>query len=143
MRSKISILTATLNRKDFLPRCIEGVAGQSYPHKEHLVIDGGSTDGTVELIKSYAQKYSHIRWISEKDNGISSALNKGLTMATGDIIGVCGDDDFYEPGAFEMVAAEFDQNPSVGLVSGNCENIRNDGTAWGTLKSSFTNRQDL
>lgn len=143
MKPKISIVTATLNRKDLLPRCIEAVAGQSYPDKEHIIIDGGSKDGTVERIKSYAQEYSHIRWISEKDNGISSALNRGLAMATGDIIGVCGDDDFYEPGAFQIVADEFDQNPSVSVVSGNCECIRNDGTAWGTLKSSFTNRRSL
>jgi glycosyltransferase involved in cell wall biosynthesis len=143
MKPKISIVTATLNRKDYLPRCIEGVAGQSYPHKEHLIIDGGSTDGAVELLKSYAEKYPHLRWISEKDNGISSALNKGLTMATGDIIGVNGDDDFYLPGAFEIVAEEFEQNPSVGVVSGNCEIIHNDGTVALGWKTGFTNRREL
>lgn len=143
MKPKISIVTATLNRKDYLPRCIEGVAGQSYPYKEHLIIDGGSTDGAVELLASYAEKYPHIRWISEKDNGISSALNKGLAMATGDIIGVNGDDDYYEPGTFEIVAAEFDQNPSAGVVSGNCDHIRNDGSVWISLKASFTTRRDL
>jgi len=143
MKPKISIVTATLNRKDYLPRCIEGVAGQSYPYKEHLIIDGGSTDGAFELLKSYAEKYPHLRWISEKDNGISSALNKGLAMATGDIIGVNGDDDFYEPGAFEIVADEFERNPSVGVVSGNCDHIRNDGTVEFTSKAGFTNRRDL
>jgi glycosyltransferase involved in cell wall biosynthesis len=143
MGLKISVVTATLNRKDYLPRCIEGVAGQSYPYKEHLIIDGGSTDGAVELLKSYAEKYPHLRWISEKDNGISDALNKGLAMATGDIIGVNGDDDFYLPGAFEIVAAEFDQNPSAGVVSGNCEIIHNDGTVESGWKTGFTNRREL
>ena len=143
MNLKISVVTATLNRKDLLPRCIEGVAGQSYPHKEHIIIDGGSSDGTVDLIRSYAKKYPHIRWISEKDNGISSALNKGLALATGDVIGVNGDDDYYEPGAFEIVADEFEQNPSAGVVSGGCDHIRNDGSVWLSLKASFTNRQDL
>lgn len=143
MGLKISVVTATLNRKDYLPRCIEGVAGQSYPYKEHLIIDGGSTDGAVELLKSYAEKYPHLRWISEKDNGISDALNKGLAMATGDIIGVNGDDDFYLPGAFEIVAAEFDQNPSAGVVSGNCEIIHNDGTVALGWKTGFTNRREL
>jgi glycosyltransferase involved in cell wall biosynthesis len=143
MKPKISIVTATLNRKDFLPRCIEGVARQSYPYKEHVIVDGGSVDGTIELLKSYAEKYPHISWISGKDNGISSALNKGLAMATGDIIGVNGDDDFYEPDVFQIVAAEFERNPSVGVVSGNCDHIRNDGTVWLTAKAGFTSRRDL
>jgi glycosyltransferase involved in cell wall biosynthesis len=143
MQPKFSIVTATLNRRDYLPRCIEGVASQAYPHKEHLIIDGGSTDGTVEFLQSCAEKYPHIKWISETDNGISSALNKGLAMATGDIIGVNGDDDYYEPGTFEIVAAEFERDPTVGIVSGNCDHIRNDGTVWLTLKAGFTNRRDL
>lgn len=143
MTLKISVVTATLNRKDFLPRCIEGVAGQSYPRKEHVIIDGGSNDGTVDLLKSYAEKYPHIKWVSERDNGISSALNKGLALATGDVIGINGDDDYYEPGAFEIVATEFDQNPSAGVVSGTCDHIRNDGSVWISLKAGFTNREDL
>jgi len=143
MKSKFSIVTATLNRHDYLPRCIEGVAGQNYPDKEHLIIDGGSSDGTIELLQDYQKKYPHIKWISEPDNGISSALNKGLAMATGEIIGVNGDDDFYEPGALDLVAREFDQDPSVGVVSGNCDHIRNDGTVWFTVKAGFTNRRDL
>lgn len=143
MNLKISVVTATLNRRDFLPRCIEGVASQSYQNKEHIIVDGGSTDGAVEVIKSLAERYSHIRWISEKDNGISSALNKGLALATGDIIGVNGDDDFYEPDSFQIVAAEFEQNPSVGVVSGNCDHILNDGTIAFTSKAAFSNRRDL
>ncbi len=143
MQPKISIVTATLNRREYLPRCIEGVASQSYPHKEHLIIDGGSTDGTVEFLQSCAEKYPHIKWISETDNGISSALNKGLAMATGEIIGVNGDDDYYQPETFEIVAAEFARDPTVGIVSGNCDHIRNDGTVWLTLKAGFTSRRDL
>jgi glycosyltransferase involved in cell wall biosynthesis len=143
MTLKISIVTATLNRKDYLPRCIEGVAAQSYPYKEHVIIDGGSVDGTVELLTSYARKYPHIRWISEKDNGISSALNKGLAMASGDIIGVNGDDDFYKPDVFGLIAAEFEKNPSVGVVAGHCDHIHNDGTVAFTSKASFTSRRDL
>jgi glycosyltransferase involved in cell wall biosynthesis len=140
---KISIVTATLNRKAFLPRCIEGVAVQSYPDKEHIIIDGGSTDGTLELLESYANKYPHIKWISEKDNGISSALNKGLALASGEIIGVNGDDDFYLPGIFEIVTREFEQNPSVGVVAGHCDCIRNDDSLFYTSKAGFTSRRDL
>jgi glycosyltransferase involved in cell wall biosynthesis len=143
MNLKISIVTATLNRRDYLPRCIEGVAQQSYPHKEHLIIDGGSTDGTIELLESYAKRYPHIKWISEKDNGISSALNKGLALASGELIGVNGDDDFYLPGAFEAVAREAVENPTAGLVAGHCDCIRNDDSLFYTAKAAFTNRRDL
>jgi glycosyltransferase involved in cell wall biosynthesis len=141
--SKISIVTATLNRKALLERCIEGVAQQTYPDKEHIIIDGASTDGTVELLQSYSRRYSHIRWISEKDNGISSALNKGLALASGEIIGINGDDDFYLPGTFEIVAREFEEDPSVGLVAGHCECIRNDGRLYYTSKAAFSSRQEL
>lgn len=143
MKPKISIVTATFNRKEFLPRCIEGVANQSYPLKEHLIIDGGSTDGTVELLKSYAEKYPHIKWISEKDNGISNAMNKGLAMATGDAVGVIGDDDSYLPDAFAVVAAEFSADHEAGLVAGGCDFMRNDGSVWMSQKASFTSRRDL
>ncbi|MDQ2974664.1 MAG: glycosyltransferase [Acidobacteriota bacterium] len=143
MSQKISIITATLNRKDFLPRCIEGVATQSYSDKEHVIIDGGSTDGTIELLKSYEKEYPHIKWISEKDNGISSALNKGLAMATGEIIGVNGDDDFYLPNAFDLVAAEFSRDQEASLLSGGCDFIKNDGSVWMSQKASFTSRKDL
>ena len=143
LRPKFSIVTATLNRKDYLPRCIEGVARQSYPYKEHVIIDGGSIDGTVELLESYAKQYPHIKWISEPDKGISSALNKGLALASGEIIGVNGDDDFYLPGAFETVAKEFEENPSVGVVAGHCDCIRNDESLFYTSKAAFSSRRDL
>lgn len=143
MSVKISVITATLNRKDFLPRCIEGVAGQSYPNKEHVIVDGGSTDGAIDLLKSYSEKYPHIRWISEKDKGISDALNKALALTTGDVIGVNGDDDFYEPGVFEIVAAEFNRDPEVGVVSGNCNHINNNGALEFASKAAFSGRRDL
>jgi len=143
MDLKISIVTATFNRKDFLPRCLEAVASQAYPHKEHIIIDGGSTDGALQLLEEYSNRYQHIRWISEKDNGISSALNKGLAMATGDIIGVNGDDDFYEPNVFGIVAREFIENPSIGIVSGNCNRVRSDQSHAGVLRAGFTNRREL
>ncbi len=143
MRPKISVITATLNRRDYLPRCIEGVASQSYPHREHVIVDGGSTDGTVDLLRAYARKYPHIKWISEPDNGISSALNKAIGLASGEIIGVNGDDDFYQPEALEIVATEFEQDPAVAVVSGDCDHIRNDGTFWFTLKAGFTTNRDL
>ena len=143
MNFKLTAITATRNREAFLPRCIESVAAQSYPYKEHIIIDGDSLDGTISLLKSYAEKYPHIRWQSEKDSGISNALNKGLTIATGDAIGVIGDDDYYVPEAFAMIASEFERDADVGVVAGNCDIIGNDNRVKATQKASYTNRGDL
>ena len=143
MSLKLTAVTATYNRESFLPRCIESVAGQSYPHKEHVIIDGGSTDGTVSILKTYAAKYPHIKWLSEKDTGISSALNKGLAMATGDAIGVIGDDDFYTPEVFGIIASEFEKDSEIGLVSGNCDIMSNDNLVKASQKASYTNHVDL
>jgi glycosyltransferase involved in cell wall biosynthesis len=143
MSLKLTVITATYNRASFLPRCIESVASQSYPHKEHLIIDGGSTDGTIPLLKAYAAKYPHIRWLSEKDNGISSALNKGLAIAGGDAIGVIGDDDFYAPEVFGIIAQEFERNEDVAVVTGDCDFIHNDDSVIKTQKASYTCRKDL
>ncbi len=143
MSFKLTAITATRNRETFLPRCIESVAAQSYPYKEHIIIDGGSSDGTISLLKSYAEKYPHIRWQSEKDSGISNALNKGLKIATGDAIGVIGDDDYYVPEAFAIIASEFERDADVGVVSGNCDIIGNDNLVKATQKASYTNRGDL
>ena len=140
---KISVVTATLNRRDFLPRCLESVAAQDYPHKEHVIIDGGSTDGTVDLLRKYAETHPHVRWISEKDDGLSQALNKGLALASGDAVGVLGDDDYYLPGALTQVAAEFAAHPDAGLVSGGCDQVHNDGSLWLTLRACFTSRDEL
>jgi len=79
-----------MNRVDMIGRCIESVVAQGYENKEHVIIDGASTDGTVDVIREYADRYPHIRWISESDRGLSEALNKGLKLSTGDIIGVLG-----------------------------------------------------
>jgi len=143
MSFKISIVTATFNRRDYLPRCIESIASQAYPDKEHIIIDGGSTDGTVAVLEEYGRRYPHLRWISEKDDGLSQAFNKGLARTTGDAIGVLGDDDLYLPGAFETVAEAFNANPQAGVIAANCDFIREDGTVWITQKANFTSRTDL
>ncbi|HOG10874.1 MAG TPA: glycosyltransferase family 2 protein [Smithella sp.] len=93
MSLKISIITAVLNRRDTLSSCIESVMGQDYPDVEHILIDGGSTDGTLEVIRSYQDKIS--RWISEPDSGLYDAMNKGIRLATGDVIGILNSDDYY------------------------------------------------
>ncbi|HEX8998696.1 MAG TPA: glycosyltransferase family 2 protein [Blastocatellia bacterium] len=143
MSFKLSIITATRNRKQFLPRCLDSVTGQSYADKEHIVIDGGSSDGTRELLASYAEQHPHLKWISESDRGISHAFNKGLAMATGDAIGVIGDDDFYEADVFSLIAEEFARHPEAGIVSGHCRVINNEDQTISTEQAGFTTRRDL
>jgi glycosyltransferase involved in cell wall biosynthesis len=89
---KISIVTVCYNSKDLIRKTIESVATQDYQNIEHIVVDGGSNDGTVEILKEYSGK---INWISEPDKGIYDAMNKGVKLATGDAIGTLGAGDFY------------------------------------------------
>ena len=92
---KISIITASFNAAATIRDCLESVKGQTHGDVEHIVVDGGSTDGTIEILKSNPQ----LRWISEADTGQSHALNKGFAMARGEIIGWLNADDTYTPGA--------------------------------------------
>ena len=89
---KISIITASFNSAKTIKETIESVLSQDYPDVEYIVADGGSKDGTVEILRSYGDK---IKWISEKDSGIYDAMNKGIRLATGEVIGIIGSDDFY------------------------------------------------
>lgn len=89
---KITIVTVCYNSKDFIRNTIDSVANQDYTNIEHVVIDGGSTDGTIDILKEYSGK---INWISEPDKGIYDAMNKGVKLATGDAIGTLGAGDFY------------------------------------------------
>jgi glycosyltransferase involved in cell wall biosynthesis len=101
------------------------VISQHYSDVEHIVVDGNSADNTIDIVKRYAASNDHIRWLSETDKGQSDAMNKGLSMANGDIIGILNVDDYYEPGTLVRIASIFRnmQNPS--LAVGNC-NVWND-----------------
>ena len=92
--------------------------GQGYPNLEYIIIDGGSTDGTVDLIRKYEKHLTY--WVSEKDGGQSNAINKGLKLATGDIIGYINSDDYYLDGAFERVADAYRDHPYIDLWHGRC-----------------------
>ncbi len=92
-KMNVSIITAVLNGVDTIEDCIINVTNQTYANLEHIIIDGGSTDGTVDVINKYRKKISH--FVSEPDNGIYCALNKGIELATGDIIGFLHADDLY------------------------------------------------
>ena len=93
---KISIITATWNSGATLRYTMRSVLSQSYPNIEHIIVDGGSTDSTMEIVHELEPEYQgKLRYISGKDKGIYDAMNKGIAMATGDIVGILNSDDFY------------------------------------------------
>lgn len=103
---KISIITIVYNRKNCIADCIQSVLDQTYHDIEHIIIDGGSTDGTQEVIEKYRDKIAF--YLSEKDEGVFDAYNKGIRNATGDVIGVLNSDDFFfEPETIEKIAEAF------------------------------------
>ena len=90
---KASIITVCYNSERFLEDAIQSVDAQDYPSIEHIIVDGNSSDGTLEIIKKHSDKISH--WISEPDSGIYDAMNKGVKIATGEIVGILNSDDIY------------------------------------------------
>jgi glycosyltransferase involved in cell wall biosynthesis len=112
---KISIITPSYNQAQFIDDTILSVLNQNYKNFEHIIIDGGSNDGTIEIL----QKYSHLKWVSEKDNGQSDAINKGFRMATGDIIAWLNSDDYYEQNIFNEINQYFKMNENCYFLHGN------------------------
>lgn len=108
---KISIITITFNSEKTLERTIKSVVEQNYDNLEYIIIDGGSKDGTLEIVKRYKQRIA--KWISEPDNGISDAFNKGIRMATGDIVGIINSDDGLMPGALQTLADNYEEDVDV------------------------------
>ncbi|MBI3315867.1 MAG: glycosyltransferase [Candidatus Omnitrophica bacterium] len=121
----MSIITPVYNNIRFVESCLRGVWEQGCPFVEHILVDGGSTDGTADMIRRYASSHSHIRWISEKDDGQSDAMNKGVRMALGAILGFLNVDDYYEKNTLNRVLEHFKRLPAPGLLVGNC-NVWND-----------------
>lgn len=112
---KISVVIPSYNQKEFLSSALQSIDDQKYPDLEVIVVDGGSNDGTVELLSSK----SSIRWVSEKDNGQTDALNKGFRMATGDVFGWLNCDEKYLNGTLNLTGELFASNPGLDIVFGN------------------------
>lgn len=119
----VSVITPSFNQSRYIRETIESVASQDYPNIEHIVVDGGSTDGTVELLQSYGHLGDRFRFVSEADRGQSHAINKGLQMARGSIIGWLNSDDTYLPGAVRKVVDTFQSSPEYAMVYGKAHYI--------------------
>ena len=115
---KISIITASFNRVDMIQKCLQSISTQSFRNIEHIVIDGGSSDGTLEFLRQSIDRIHFL--LSEPDKGIYDALNKGIKMATGDIIGLLHSDDIYaDENVISEVNSFFELNPTIDIVIGN------------------------
>lgn len=117
---RITILTPSFNQGGYIERTIQSVLNQEYQNLEYLVIDGGSTDETIEILKKYDRD---IEWVSEEDSGQSNAINKGIRKAKGDIIGVLNSDDTYDQGTLIAVGDYFTQNPTALWATGKCRTV--------------------
>ena len=118
---KISVVTPSYNQAEFLERTILSVLSQNYPNLEHIIIDGGSTDGSVEIIERYEQHLAY--WVSEPDGGQSNAINKGFARSMGEILAWLNSDDTYEPGALLAVGRRFSEEPSLDVLYGDAQFI--------------------
>ena len=140
----VSIIVAVFNGKDTLQQCIDSVAQQTYPNKELIIIDGGSKDGTVDLIKANREKI--VYWISEPDRGIYNAWNKGLAQAKGEWICFLGADDYlWDTQVLKRMAAQLEKLPSsirvaygqIMMLSAEGQELYSVGEPWQEVKESF------
>ena len=125
---KISIITPSYNQGKFLEKTILSVINQIYPNLEYIVIDGGSTDNSIDIIKKYSDSIDY--WVSEPDKGQSEAINKGFEKATGDIYAWINSDDVYYPGVLSKVADEFMKNLELDFLFGTHDDIDKKGNVF-------------
>ncbi len=125
---KISIVTVVKNGRDVVTRAIESVLSQDHPEIEYVVVDGGSSDGTVELLRAYGGRID--RFLSEPDEGIADAFNKGIALTSGEVIGLLNADDEYLPGTVSRVAAALESRPEVDVVCGGLDFYRGREKLW-------------
>lgn len=125
--TKISIITVTYNRANVIRDAIEGVLAQEYKSYEYIIVDGASKDNTIDVLKEYEPKFEgRMRWISEPDNGLYDAINKGIRMATGDVVGIINSDDFFHRNdTFTAIAKAF-EDETIGCVYGDERIIKPD-----------------
>lgn len=141
MQPVVSIVTPSFNQAPFLEATITSVLNQTYSNLEYLIVDGGSTDGSQEIIKKYLKQIAW--WVSEADCGQADAINKGLKRAQGEIIGWLNSDDLYLQGTLEIVVDFFQSHPEVGLVFGDVLAVDECGETINTLRYADYHLEDL
>ncbi len=129
----VSIITPTFNRGKFLEENILSIKGQNYSNIEHIVVDGGSTDNSIDILKKYEKTYN-LKWVSERDNGCADAMNKGFKMATGDVFCWLDSDDIYLPGTIRKIAEIFKKRPDIDVVFGDIYFANQNGKIEGCIK---------
>jgi len=136
MLPKISIITPTLNQAPFIEETINSVLSQNYPDLEYLIIDGGSTDGTLDILRKYS---GALKWISESDNGQINAINKGLQRLNGNVCAYLNSDDIYTPNTLLKVGEFFRSNPEAQILTGKCINIDIEGREIRPIITKYKN----
>lgn len=137
----VSIVTPSFNQSAYLEQTLLSVLEQDYAGIEYLVIDGGSTDGSPDIIKKYASRLAY--WVSEKDSGQADAINKGMARAKGEIVAWLNSDDYYLSGAVAAAMKVFDENPDVALVYADMLAVDERGQTFNTLRYRQLTLEDL
>lgn len=137
----VSIITPSYNQAAYLEQTIQSVLSQDYSSIEYILIDGASTDASLEIIKKYQSQLAY--WISEKDHGQADAINKGFARASGEIIAWLNSDDYYLAGAISRIVRVFEENPDVVFVYGNMLAVDEHGKTFNTLKYQQLTLEDL
>ncbi len=137
----VSIVTPSFNQARFLEATIQSVLSQDYPHLEYIIVDGGSSDGSLEIIKKHADRLAW--WVSEPDRGQTDAINKGFARARGEILAWLNSDDTYQPGAVSAAVKFLQEHPRVGLVYGDAHYIDETGRVIGKFPAAQTDLRRL
>lgn len=133
----VSVVTVCFNSERYLAEAMESVLAQTYSHIEYIVVDGGSTDATLEIIRSFEPQFGgRLRWTSGPDEGIYDAMNKGIALCAGELIGLLNSDDRYLPDAVATIAEAAHAEPDAGLIYGDVEILSEEGEALRTEKAA-------
>ncbi len=140
-RPLVSIVTPSFNQAQYLEETIQSVLGQTYPNIEYIVVDGGSTDGSREIIQRYADRLTD--WVSESDQGQTDAINKGFAKAKGEILAWLNSDDVYLPTAVEQAVDYLTEHPEIGMVYGHAYYVDAGGKRFAEYPSGVTDHKGL